>query len=89
MPRGVPLLTDRQWSNIEPLLPQLRGGKQGGRPWSDNRKILEGILWVARNGARWQDLPSEYPSPSTCWRRLRDWEEQDVRLMIWRTFQES
>ena len=26
MPRGVPLLTDRQWLKIEPLLPKLRPG---------------------------------------------------------------
>src|ERR1700680_4586029 len=26
------------------------------------------------------------PSPATCWRRLRDWEEQGVWLTIWRAF---
>src|SRR6202051_3861558 len=45
-----------------------------------------GILWILRSGARWQDLPEKYPHPSTCWRRLRDWEEQGVWLNIWRTF---
>ena len=39
--------------------------------------MLEGILWILRSGARWQDLPEEFPRPSTCWRRLRDWEEQE------------
>jgi transposase len=86
MPRNSPMLTDGQWLKIEPLLPQLRSGKRGGRPWADSRRVLEGILWIARNGARWQDLPSAYPSPSTCWRRLRDWEEREVWLRIWRTF---
>jgi len=71
---------------IEPLLPKLRKGKRGGRPWKDSRRVLEGILWIARSGARWKDLPPEYPSPSTCWRRLRDWAEQAVWLTIWRTF---
>jgi transposase len=59
------MLTDRQWKKIEPLLPKLRKGKRGGRPWADSRQVLEGILWIARSGARWQDLPSEYPSPQT------------------------
>ena len=86
MPRGSPLLTDRQWAKIEPLLPKLRPGRRGGRPWAASRLVLEGILWIARSGARWKDLPAEYPSPATCWRRLRDWEEQDVWLRIWRTF---
>jgi len=30
-------------------------------------------------------LPDEFPSPSTCWRRLRQWEEEGVWLDAWRT----
>lgn len=76
-------LSERQWKMIEPLLPQL---KSNGRPWKNNRAVLEGILWVLRSGARWKDLPREYPSPSTCWRRLRDWEAQGVWEQIWQSF---
>jgi transposase len=79
-------LTDEQWRKIEPLLPKLKKSKRGGRPWADNRKVFEGILWILRTGAPWADLPKQYPSPSTCWRRLRDWEEQDVWLDAWRAF---
>jgi len=68
------------------LAPKRRKRPQGGRPPADDRKVLEGILWILRSGARWCDLPVEFPSPSTCWRRLRDWEEQEVWLEIWRTF---
>ena len=82
MSRAV-YLSHRQWQKIEPLLPKLRSN---GRPWKDNRLVLEGILWVLRTGARWKDLPEKYPSPSTCWRRLRMWEENDLWLKIWRTF---
>jgi len=31
-------------------------------------------------------LPKRYPSPSTCWRRLKLWEEQDIWLEAWRAF---
>ena len=86
MPRSGPLLTEPQWKKIEPLLPQLRQNPRGGRPWADNRRVLEGILWILRSGAPWKNLPEEYPHPSTCWRRLRDWEEQGVWLNIWRAF---
>lgn len=86
MRRYSRLLTDAQWQKIEPLLPRRRRHRRGGRPPVANRRVLEGILWILRSGARWQDLPSEFPSPSTCWRRLRDWEEQGVWLRIWRTF---
>ena len=79
-------LTDAQWVRIEPLLPRFKRSAKGGRKPVDNRRVFEGILWVLRSGARWKDLPEEFPSPSTCWRRLRDWEEQDVWLRLWRAF---
>ena len=86
MARYGRLLTDAQWEKIRPLLPKLRKHRRGGRPWKDSRKVLEGILWILRSGARWKDLPEEFPSPTTCWRRLRDWEEQGVWLNMWRAF---
>jgi transposase len=79
-------LTDRQWEKIKPHLPEPKKSRKGGRPPADNRACLEGILWVLRSGARWKDLPKEFPSPSTCWRRLNDWEEAGIWLNIWRTF---
>lgn len=86
MARYGRLLTDAQWEKIRPLLPKRPKHPQGGRPPANDRKVLEGILWILRSGARWQDLPEEFPSPATCWRRLRDWEEQEVWLTIWRAF---
>jgi transposase len=84
--RRKPLWTDEQWKLIGPLLPEMPKSKKGGRPWAPNRGVLDGILWVLRTGARWQDLPDEYLSPSTCWRRLQRWEVEDVWLEIWRAF---
>ena len=80
------LLTEAMWTKIGPLLPEMKSGPKGGRPWRGNREVLEGILWVLRTGAAWADLPEEYPSPSTCWRRLRRWEEEGVWLEVWRSF---
>jgi transposase len=80
MARSRPLLSQAQWKKIAPLLPKPRKHRKGGRPWIDNRRVLEGILWILRSDARWQDLPEKYPHPSTCWRPLRDWEEQGIWL---------
>jgi transposase len=74
-------LSDAQWQLIAPHLPP---PKRTGRPRADDRKTLEGILWVLRSGARWQDVPREYGSPTTCWRRLREWEEAGVWETLWR-----
>src|SRR3984885_15895945 len=80
------LLSEAQGELIEPLLPEPKRRKdKRGRPWAENRACLEGILWVLQTGAAWRFLPDEYPSPSTCWRRLRQWEEEDVWLNGWRT----
>ena len=66
MPRSGPLLSELQWERIAPLLPRSRKNPRGGRPRANDRNVLEGILWMLRSGARWQDLPEHYPWPSTC-----------------------
>ena len=65
-------LNDKEWEIISPLLPELPSGKRG-RPWRDNREVLEGVLWVLRTGAPWRDLPKEYPPYQTCHRRFQQW----------------
>ena len=78
------LLSEAQWSVLAPLFPEPKQRKDGrGRPWATNKSCLLGILWILRTGARWRDLPDEYPDGSTCWRRLRMWEEQGVWLRAW------
>ena len=84
MSRHTSELTDAQWAHIAPLLPAPKASPKGGPKPIANRPVFEGILWVLRSGARWKDLPERYPSPSTCWRRLRRWEEQDIWLKAWR-----
>lgn len=84
MARMVEGISDEQWHKIEPLLPLPQASPRGGPKPINNRRCFEGILWVLRSGARWKDLPERYPSPSTCWRRLRDWEEKDAWLRAWR-----
>lgn len=72
------VLTDEQWRRIAPQLPQHVPSPKGGRPRADDRDCLEGILWLLRTGARWQDIPVDLPSGSTCWRRLQAWAFEGV-----------
>ena len=55
-------LTDKQWVVLALLLPPKA---RTGRPRADDRRTLNGILWVLRTGARWADLPRRYGAPST------------------------
>jgi len=80
------MLTDEQWEKIKPLIPLPPPKPNGGRPPADDRACFEGIPWVLKTGARWRDLPDQYPDPSTCWRRLRDWHESGVLKEMWRAF---
>ena len=49
-----------------------------GRPWKDQRDVLNGILWVLRTGAPWADVPERYPSYQTCHRRFQQWVRSGV-----------
>lgn len=56
---------------LAPLLP-LKAAT--GRPRADDRKTLNGILYVLSTGCRWDDVPPErYGSGKTCWKRFAQW----------------
>src|SRR5918997_1872227 len=79
-------LTNTQWEAIRVHLPQAKASARGGRPRVEDRRCFEGILWILWTGAQWSELPRQYGSPSTCWRRLKSWEETGVLLKLWRAF---
>ena len=74
-------LTDGQWNLIKDLFVER---PTGGRPRVPPRPCLEGILWVLRSGARWKDLPHQFHSYCTCWRRLNEWMNAGLFEEAWR-----
>ena len=78
-----PQLTDEQWLLIADLFADEPPSEKGGRPRCAARACFEGILWVLRTGARWKDLPAHFPSPPTCWRRLKAWTEAGLWKKAW------
>ena len=77
---GRELVADDLWEIIEPLLPPEQPKPKGGRPRVPDRAALTGIIFVLKSGIPWEMLPQEMGcgSGSTCWRRLRDWQEAGV-----------
>ena len=72
-------LTEAQWNIIEPILPKDPVRPDGrGRPWSDRRKVLNGVLWILRTGAPWEDLPPRYGPHQTAHRRFQNWVRSGV-----------
>jgi hypothetical protein len=68
---GVPSLTDERWEQVRPLLPPQK--PQTGRPASDHRLIVEGMLWVMRTGSSWRELPERFGPWSTISSRYQRW----------------
>lgn len=60
------------WARIKDLLPSDQLEKQG-RPPKANRDMLNGILWIAKSGAPWRDLPEQYGPWNTVYDRFNKW----------------
>ena len=69
-------LSDEQWRKIADLVP----GKAGdpGRTGDDNRRFVNGVLWVLRSGAHWHDLPPRYGKWKSVHKRFTRWAKAGV-----------
>ncbi|MGA9783001.1 MAG: IS5 family transposase [Terracidiphilus sp.] len=75
-------LSDFQWEYVRPFVEwdqqrRQRPDGRGGR-WGDARPALNGVLWILRTGAPWQDLPARYGAYQTCHRRFQHWQRAGV-----------
>ena len=86
-PSGVSDLTNEEWEKIAPLLPPQK--PKVGRPASDHRRIVNGILWVVRTGASWRRLPARYGSWRTVASRFYRWRKQGLCDRIFAAIQQQ
>ena len=70
-------LTDVEWNAIRHFLPKQRS-HSSGRPWSDHRTIINGILWVLATGSPWRDLQAEFGPWQTVYGRFRRWRKEGL-----------
>lgn len=70
------ILRNDQWDRVKQMLP----GKSGdpGRTGEDNRLFLEAVLWIARSGAPWRDLPAEFGAWNSVYQRFARWSNNKV-----------
>ncbi len=75
------VLSDAQWDRIKGLFP----GKESDRGVTgrDNRLFVEAVLWVARTGAPWRDLPERYGPYTTCYNRFNRWRKAGCGTGLW------
>ncbi len=81
------VLTDEQWAQIEPYCL----GKVGdpGQTGGDGRVFVEGVLWIARTGAPWRDLPASYGRWNAVFKRFRRWVKAGAFDRIFKVFAED
>lgn len=79
-------ISDDDYERIEPLL----SGKPGdpGRNAQDNRRFLNAVLWIARTGAPWEDLPERYGKANTAFQRFSRWAKKGRWQAIFEALQE-
>jgi transposase len=70
------VLRDDQWDRLRAFVPGGRKGRRG--PRSDGRRFFDAVLWLARSGGRWRDLPERFGRYQTVKRRYYRWIEQGV-----------
>ena len=70
------VLTDAQWAKMEPHC--LGKATDPGRSGANNRLFVEAVLWIARTGSPWRDLPVFFGKWNAVYVRFRDWVKADV-----------
>jgi transposase len=66
-------LDDALWAEIAALLPAAR--RRGDAPSLAYRAMLDGILWVARTGASWHELPARFGPRKTVYATYHRWKQ--------------
>jgi transposase len=67
---------DDQWERIAHRLPGKPGDR--GRTAADKRLFVEAVLWMARSGAPWRDLPETFGPWNSVYKRFARWQERGV-----------
>ena len=77
-------ISNREWERIKDKLPAERTDKRG-RPAKNNRIMLNGMLWIARTGAQWREMPECYGPWQSVYARFRKWQKDGVWEKIFHT----
>ena len=67
------LLTDGLWAALKPLVERAKWYKGGQPPVVPDRDFFEALLYLARTGVPWRDLPGEFGRWDAVYNRFRRW----------------
>ena len=80
------LLTDEAWAEIAPILATLKS-RAGSPPALSDRLFIEAVLYLARTGIPWRDLPAEFGHWDAVYNRFRRWERRGIWRRLWERLQ--
>jgi putative transposase len=74
---------DPLWERIEPIIEADDPQKPTGRPKSDRRTAMDGIIFHLRTGCQWNAIPKVYGDDSTIHRYFQRWCSHGIFQIIW------
>ena len=74
---------DALWALLAPVLRSTKARKKPGRPRRDDRAIFDGLIWLARTGAQWSQLPRAFGPKSTVHERFSEWVASGALERAW------
>jgi transposase len=79
-------IADANWDRIKDLLP----GRPGQTGWlaKDNRLFIDAVLWIAKTGVPWRDLPERFGPWGTVWKRFDRWAKKGTWQQVFATLQD-
>ena len=80
------VLTEDTWTEIATVLQDVK--RKDGRPAEQSdRMFLEAVLYVARTGIPWRDMPQEFGQWDAVYNRFRRWERRGIWRKLWEGLQ--
>lgn len=73
-------LTDEQWEIIEPLIPENLGA--GSNMTLELREIVNGMMYVVKNGIKWRDMPHDFPNYNSVYYHFKKWSRDGTLVSI-------
>jgi transposase len=77
-------LTDAQWRQLQEVLPRQRAGPEAIR---GDRLFIEAVLYRAKTGCPWRDLPERFGPWKSVYNRFANWAKQGHWATIFKELQ--
>src|ERR1700761_3699886 len=74
-------LTDEQWQRLQAVIP---AQKKGPRSKIGDREFIDAVLYRAKTGVPWRDLPERFGPWKSVYNRFSNWSRRGVWKQIYK-----